>query len=69
MPEMPETGGYLLEVIVVLVAAVISVFLFQRLGLGAVLGYLVAGAVIGPSGFALVADVDTIQTLGELGVV
>jgi len=66
---MPETGGYLLEVIVVLVAAVISVFLFQRLGLGAVLGYLVAGAVIGPSGFALVADVDTIQTLGELGVV
>ncbi len=69
MPEMPETGGYLLEVIVVLVAAVISVFLFQRIGLGAVLGYLVAGAVIGPSGFALVADVDTIQALGELGVV
>ena len=69
MPEMPETGGYLLEVIVVLFAAVISVFLFQRLGLGAVLGYLVAGAVIGPSGFALVADVDTIQALGELGVV
>ncbi len=69
MPEMPETGGYLLEVIVVLVAAVISVFLFQRLGLGAVLGYLVAGAVIGPSGFALVANVDTIQALGELGVV
>ncbi len=66
---MPETGGYLLEVIVVLVAAVISVFLFQRFGLGAVLGYLVAGAVIGPSGFALVADVDTIQALGELGVV
>jgi CPA2 family monovalent cation:H+ antiporter-2 len=48
---------------------VVSVFLFQRFGLGAVLGYLVAGAVIGPSGFALVADVGTIQTLGELGVV
>jgi len=69
MPEMPEAGGYLLEVIVVLAAAVVSVFLFQRFGLGAVLGYLVAGAVIGPSGFALVADVDTIQALGELGVV
>jgi CPA2 family monovalent cation:H+ antiporter-2 len=69
MPEISEHGGYLLEVIVVLVAAVVSVFLFQRFGLGAVLGYLVAGAVIGPSGFALVADVGTIQTLGELGVV
>ena len=69
MPEMSEHGGYLLEVIVVLFAAVISVFLFQRFGLGAVLGYLVAGAMIGPSGFALVADVGTIQALGELGVV
>ncbi len=69
MAELAETGGYLLEVIVVLLAAVISVYLFQRFGLGAVLGYLVAGAVIGPSGFALVADVHTIQALGELGVV
>ncbi len=69
MAELAETGGYLLEVIVVLLAAVISVYLFQRFGLGAVLGYLVAGAVIGPSGFALVADVHTMEALGELGVV
>lgn len=69
MPEVSETAGYLLEVIVVLAAAVVSVFLFQRFGLGAVLGYLVAGAIIGPSGFALVADFDTIHALGELGVV
>lgn len=69
MPELAETSGYLLEVIIVLVAAVISVSLFQRFGLGVVLGYLVAGAVIGPSGLALVADVHTIQVLGELGVV
>jgi len=69
MPELGESGGYLLEVIVVLMAAVISVYLFQRFGLGAVLGYLVAGAVIGPSGFALVADLSTVQALGELGVV
>jgi K+:H+ antiporter len=69
MAELVETGGYLLEVIVILLAAVISVYLFQRFGLGAVLGYLVAGAVIGPSGLALVGDLDTVQTLGELGVV
>jgi K+:H+ antiporter len=69
MAELAESGGYLLEVIVVLLAAVISVYLFQRFGLGAVLGYLVAGAVIGPSGLALVADLDTVHALGELGVV
>lgn len=62
-------AGYLLEVIVVLLAAVISTLLFQRLGLGAVLGYLVAGTVIGPGGLALVSEGETIHALAELGVV
>jgi CPA2 family monovalent cation:H+ antiporter-2 len=62
-------AGYLLEVIVVLLAAVISTLLFQRLGLGAVLGYLVAGTAIGPGGLALVSESESIRALAELGVV
>lgn len=62
-------ADYLLEVIVILLAAILSVTLFQRLRLGAVLGYLLAGAVIGPAGFGLVGDVETIAALAELGVV
>ena len=62
-------AGYLYGAIVILLAAVVSVYLFQRLGLGPVLGYLVAGALIGPSGLALVADGTAIQALAELGVV
>ena len=65
---MPE-AGYLLEVIVILLAAVVSVAVFQRLRLGSVLGYLVAGTVIGPTGLALVSDSETTRALGELGVV
>ena len=65
---MPETG-YLVDVIIILLAAVVSVSLFQRLKLGAVLGYLVAGAVIGPAGLAAVDDLEATQTLAELGVV
>ena len=65
---MPE-AGYLLEVIVILLAAVVSVLVFQRLGLGSVLGYLVAGTVIGPTGLGLVSDVEGTRTLAELGVV
>ncbi len=65
---MPE-AGYLLEVIVILLAAVVSVVVFQRLRLGSVLGYLVAGTVIGPTGLALVSDSETTRALGELGVV
>ena len=65
---MPE-AGYLTEVIIVLIAAVLSVSLFQRFKLGAVLGYLVAGAAIGPVGLQLVTEVETIHALAELGVV
>jgi len=65
---MPE-AGYLLEVIVILLAAVVSVVVFQRLRLGSVLGYLVAGTVIGPTGLAFVSDSETTRALGELGVV
>jgi CPA2 family monovalent cation:H+ antiporter-2 len=65
---MPESG-YLIEVIVILLASVISVLLFQRLQLGSVLGYLVAGTVIGPTGLGLVSDLEGTRALAEFGVV
>jgi len=52
-----------------LLAAVILVPVFKHIGLGAVLGYLVAGIVLGPSGLALVDDVDQILHFAEFGVV
>ena len=61
--------GYLIEVIVILLAAVISVLLFQRLQLGSVLGYLAAGTVIGPTGLGLVSDLEGTRALAEFGVV
>ncbi|MGO4573475.1 monovalent cation:proton antiporter-2 (CPA2) family protein [Microvirga sp. 2TAF3] len=50
-------------------AAVVAVPLFRLLGLSAVLGYLAAGIVIGPSGLRLVGEPETIATVAELGVV
>jgi monovalent cation:proton antiporter-2 (CPA2) family protein len=50
-------------------AAVIAVPVFRLLGLSAVLGYLAAGVVIGPSVLGLVGDPETIATVAELGVV
>ncbi len=57
------------EFLVFLVAAVICVPIAARLGLGSVLGYLIAGAVIGPWGLALIAEVDSTLHLAEIGVV
>lgn len=50
-------------------AAVLAVPIFKRAGLGSVIGYLAAGALIGPYGFALVADVETVVGFAEFGVV
>ncbi len=59
----------MVEILSLLVAAVTAVLLFNRLGLGSVLGYLAAGAVVGPAGFALVQDPDNMRHIGEFGVV
>ncbi len=55
--------------VVLLGAALVAVLLFRRLGLGAVLGYLVAGIVIGPDGFALVGEPETILAYSEIGII
>lgn len=62
-------AGYLIQVVIILLAAVISALLFQHLRLGSTIGYLVAGAVIGPTGLRLMTDVETTRTLAGLGVV
>ncbi len=59
----------LLNVLVFLVAAVIAVPIAKRLGLGAVLGYLLAGMALGPWGLRLITQVDDILHFSEFGVV
>ncbi|NSX03652.1 glutathione-regulated potassium-efflux system protein KefC [Cupriavidus gilardii] len=56
-------------VLVFLVAAVVAVPLARRFGLGAVLGYLLAGAAIGPWALRVVTDVESILSFSEFGVV
>lgn len=55
--------------VALLAAAVLAVPLFRRLGLGSVLGYLAAGLVVGPFGFGLFDDPQSIIHVAELGVV
>ena len=55
--------------LVSLAAAVVAVPVAKRLGLGAVLGYLLAGIAIGPWGLGLIREVETILHFSEFGVV
>lgn len=66
---MAITSEFLQSSVVFLSAAVIAVPLAQRFGLGSVLGYLLAGVLIGPWGLRLISDVDAILHFAELGVV
>ena len=59
----------LLEGVIILVAAIAVVYVFHRLKVGPVLGYLAAGVLIGPHAFRIVVHVEAIQTLAEFGVV
>ena len=58
----------LLDIAVVVTAALVSGLLFQRLRQPAIVGYILAGAVLGPSGLALIADREAVAVLAELGV-
>jgi glutathione-regulated potassium-efflux system ancillary protein KefC len=59
----------LLNALVYLAAAVVAVPIAKRLGLGAVLGYLLAGIAIGPWGLRLISEVEDILHFSEFGVV
>jgi len=61
--------GLLVDTAIYLAAAVLFVPIANRLHLGAVLGYLLAGCVIGPFGLGLVRDIESILHFAEFGVV
>ncbi|HYG32722.1 MAG TPA: monovalent cation:proton antiporter-2 (CPA2) family protein, partial [Methylophilaceae bacterium] len=59
----------LFQAFIYLAAAVIAVPLFKRLGLGSVLGYLIAGIVIGPNALQLISNPEHVLHFAEFGVV
>lgn len=66
---MPHEGNLLQAAVVFLFAAVLTVPLAKRLQLGAVLGYLFAGVLIGPSVLGLIGNPQSVSHISELGVV
>lgn len=62
MTELLTSGAVMLG------AALLFVGIFRRLGLGATLGYIVAGAVIGPHVLGLVGRGETIMSFSEIGI-
>ena len=68
MPEPHAATSLLRDGFILLGSALAFVLLFRRLGLGATLGYLVAGAVMGPHVLGLVGDAEGKIGIAELGI-
>lgn len=67
--ELTEELHFILDVGTALAIALIAGAIAFRLGQPAILGYIVAGVIVGPFTPGFVGDVDRIATLAELGVV
>lgn len=65
---MMETN-YLADILILLAAAIVAVPVFKRLGLGSVLGYLTAGAIVGPWGVGFIDEIEEIRHIAEFGVI
>lgn len=57
------------DVLVFLLAAVVVVTVFKRLRVSPIIGYLIAGILIGPHAFGFISDIQGTKFLGEFGVV
>ncbi|MEO6361339.1 MAG: cation:proton antiporter, partial [Sphingomicrobium sp.] len=66
--QAAQTSNVLLSGAVMLGAALLFVTLFRKLGLGATLGYIVGGALIGPYALDLVGEAEAIMRVSEIGI-
>lgn len=64
-----NSSDFLVQAAIYLASAIFLVPLFKRLGLGSVLGYLIAGVLIGPYALKLIADPEQVLHFAEFGVV
>ncbi len=61
--------AFLKELLIVLSAIIPIVFLFQKLRLPAIVGFLLAGVIMGPHGLRLIRNAEQVETLAEIGIV
>ena len=66
---MPHTPHFLEDLLLLLLASVPIAFLFNRLRLPTIVGFMITGVVIGPYGLGLIRDAEAIEALAEIGVV
>lgn len=65
---MPEYG-IIKDIVIILLVSIPIIFLFKKLNLPGIVGFLIAGVIIGPYGFRLISEVERINIMAEIGVI
>ncbi len=57
------------EIVIILLVSIPIIFLFKKINIPSILGFLVTGMIIGPYGFKLISNLHDIQLMAEIGVI
>ena len=64
-----ESLPLLRDIIILMGVSVPIIFVFHRLGMPTIVGFLATGVIIGPHGFGLITEAGTVELLAQIGVV
>ena len=64
-----ENYQILKEFIIILAVAIPVAFLFQKIKFPSIVGFIIAGVLIGPGGLKLISDIESVNMLAEIGVI
>jgi monovalent cation:H+ antiporter-2, CPA2 family len=57
------------EIVIILLVSIPIIFLFKKINIPSILGFLVTGIIIGPYGFKLISNLHDIEVMAEIGVI
>ncbi len=57
------------EIVIILLISIPILFLFHKINLSSIIGFLIAGMIIGPYGFGFITETEEIEVMAEIGVI
>jgi len=57
------------DIVIILLVSVPIIYLFRKLHLPSIVGFLIAGTIIGPYGFRLISEIEQVEVMAEIGVI
>jgi CPA2 family monovalent cation:H+ antiporter-2 len=57
------------DIVIILLVSIPIIFIFRKINLPSIVGFLIAGMIIGPYGFQLISEIEQIEIMAEIGVI